>query len=675
MSYSDRKERSTDRTSERVREGATFDIVIVAGPRSGFDPWPSVGARTLGTLAAEWGLRCGIFGGSDIRVRGLLPLPETGAVLLAQDIQGRLHRHQARSVVRFSSPEELPDPFPGWHSPGLVPLSTARRLLVEAQLVWAPTVAILGTGSRALRFACEMLEAGVPEVYCIESAADWGGKRFAGWEVERRRFEILGGRLLEAKPVGLKALSPMLWELRVEDSRGVRILEVTRVISAGPFRASHPFREYPRGSLLFEIPRSSLPKREWDLEGWLAEEDGARFVAARIIRALGVISPERREDFERFYKRAKARLKRAEQHRIEPFLPEWNAKWLERRTLEKLRSFAGVPTERHAEKLVASIECIEAMGCNLCERACPESAIQFSRDRAQVLFEDRCTGCGLCIDVCPSATPVLIHEKNDAPLSQLVLSERGNRLRPALKVGEFVQAVNRRGESMGNVRVAGLTEVENHRKRVELALPSHLLWEVRGFRRPRASSTSRDDWNPQILAQAPEFTENRVPILLDGDRRLVRERIPMNIALFETGRAREGDLLDCRDGSCGRCSIVVDGQKVQSCRTQVRAGMSAITKTAVSASMVRGDGRESSLCPCLNLSSDSLRTILREAKITTPDAAVSATDLGSGRCHGQLCCGAFRRLMIDEGIPAETWIDWRFPWTDWSVGGDPLAST
>jgi len=665
---------------QRVREGSPFDLVLAAGPRAGEEPWPSVGARILGTVAADWGLACGIFGGSDIRLRGLIPLPETGAVVLAQDAQGRLHRHQARSLVRFSAPDELPDPFSGWHSPGLIPLSTARRLMTESQVLWLPAVAVLGSGNRALRFACELLESGVPEVHCIETRADWGGKRFAGWEVELRRFEMLGGRLLEARPLGLKKLSPLLWELRVEDARGVRILEVARVISAGPFQQVRPFREHPPGSLLFELNRSSMRLREWDLEGWLLEEEASRFLALRIVRALGAVKADRREEFERHYKRAKASLKRLEYHRENPFVAEWSGKWLSPSSRSQIQSFAGAPREQHLERPVASIECVESIGCTLCEKACPEGAIQFSRDRTQVLLEDKCTGCGLCLDACPSATPVLIHERSDAPLSKVTLSDRGDGTRPPWKKGEFVQMLNRKGETMGSGRISELHDVPMapgmaRRRRIELDVPGHLIWEVRGVRRARGSATSRDDWNPLISAAAPEFTENRVPILLDGDRRLVREKIPMDVALFETGRAREGDLLDCRDGSCGRCSILVDGQKVQACRTPVRAGMSAITRQAPSVSLGAGDGRDSSLCPCLNLTAEEVRSRIQAARLETPDAAIAATELGSGRCHGQLCLGAFKRLLLDEGISAEGWVDWRFPWTDWSVGGDPLSSS
>src|SRR5262249_22316563 len=145
----------------------------------------------------------------------------------------------------------MPDPFPGWRSEGLIPISTAERLNEEIRLQWTPATVILGTGNRALRFASRLLEHGVPSVLCVESYAQWGAKRFAGWEVERRRFEILGGKIVEGKPVSLIKKAPLLWELRVSDERGVRVMEVGRVVSAGPFAPDAGVREHPPGSFLF----------------------------------------------------------------------------------------------------------------------------------------------------------------------------------------------------------------------------------------------------------------------------------------------------------------------------------------------------------------------------------------------------------------------------------------
>jgi hypothetical protein len=49
------------------------------------------------------------------------------------------------------------------------------------------------------------------------------------------------------------------------------------------------------------------------------------------------------------------------------------------------------------------------------------------------------------------------------------------------------------------------------------------------------------------------------------------------------------------------------------------------------------------------------------------EAALTATQVASGRCHGQRCLDAFRRILVQEGVEsAHHWVDWRFPMMDWS---------
>src|SRR5687767_5665970 len=108
-----------------VRDGS-FDVVIVAGPR--VDPWPSVGARAISSLCADMGLTVGMLGGDTLVARGVIPLPGTGGLVLAEDVQHRIHRIHARAVVKLSASSLMPDPFPGWRSQGLIPVQTAWKL-------------------------------------------------------------------------------------------------------------------------------------------------------------------------------------------------------------------------------------------------------------------------------------------------------------------------------------------------------------------------------------------------------------------------------------------------------------------------------------------------------------------------------------------------------------------
>ena len=101
-----------------------------------------------------------------------------------------------------------------------------------------------------------------------------------------------------------------------------------------------------------------------------------------------------------------------------------------------MKSFSGIPREKQKTTVVASVECFEEIPCNLCETACPEGAIDIGRVPRQgaVLNELKCTGCGVCLTACPSGTPVMIREKEEHSVSELVLPWRGRR---PFKPGEF----------------------------------------------------------------------------------------------------------------------------------------------------------------------------------------------------------------------------------------------
>ena len=112
-----------------VRDGK-FDVVIVAGPQ--VETWPSIGVRTLSAFCSEMGLTVGQFGGESLKVKGVIPLPGTGGLVLVEDAQLRIHRIRARAVIRVVPESCFPDPFPGWRSQGLIPIRTAERLRPRA---------------------------------------------------------------------------------------------------------------------------------------------------------------------------------------------------------------------------------------------------------------------------------------------------------------------------------------------------------------------------------------------------------------------------------------------------------------------------------------------------------------------------------------------------------------
>ncbi|MCM2322158.1 MAG: 4Fe-4S binding protein [Oligoflexia bacterium] len=642
----------------QVRDGK-FDVAILAGPR--VRSWPSIGPRALARICADMGLTVGLFGGDSLTVRGVLPLPGTGGLVLVQDSQGRLHRIHARAVVKVFASSEMPDPFPGWRTQGLLPISTANRLRKESCIRWDPLTVVLGSGNRALRFASELLESGVPDVQCVESHAQWGAKRFAGWEVERRRFEALGGRLLEAKPVSLKPKAALLWELKLQDSQGVKMLDVARVVSAGPFRDIPGVREYPPGSFLFELDQTAQGLKTEDVEGWVLEEERARSLAGRIARALIAELGARREELDAIHRRARSRLRRYQRHRDEPFLLSYQGKWISAADAKRIHEFAGVPRTEHRARKLASVECFEEIPCDVCKLICPEAAISIGKVPRPpgILDESRCTGCGACVEACPSAAISLVNEREDRSLSSLVLPWRGAH---PWAPGEFAALTNRRGENLGSARVVSLLEAprspQGALQLVEVEVPTHLIWEARGLKRPRAPTTEDEAYLRSVSRSAA--AEGQVEILVNNEKRLVRDQVPVTVALYEMGQSRPEDALFCEDGSCGLCQIQVDGVKKLACQTEVRKGMSVRLTEKLAATQ-----GESSLCPCLGITPEQVVERVSQGKLQSPEAVLSVTAVGEGKCHGQLCHESFKRVLLDQGLDASQWADWRFPWSDW----------
>jgi hypothetical protein len=264
----------------------------------------------------------------------------------------------------------------------------------------------------------------------------------------------------------------------------------------------------------------------------------------------------------------------------------------------------------------------------------------------------------------------MMHEKGEHGMSSLVLPWRAKR---GWKTGESAVAVNRRGDSLGGIRVTEFprgapepkTAVPLPSQLVQVDVPTHLLWEARLLRRRRSAAVEDEAYLQAVERSRP--AAGKVHITLDGERRMVRGKVSVTVALFETGQSRPEDVLYCPDGSCGLCQATVDGVRKLACQERIHRGMAVrLRSPSASRSTVALQG-ESSLCPCLGITVEQVVERLRSGSLQSPEAVLSATHVGEGRCHGQLCMEAFRRALLSQGIDASQWADWRFPWSEWTL--------
>jgi len=115
-------------------------------------------------------------------------------------------------------------------------------------------------------------------------------------------------------------------------------------------------------------------------------------------------------------------------------------------------------------------------------------------------------------------------------------------------------------------------------------------------------------------------------------------------------------------GAVGFVRFPLMAQKKPACTTTTHRGMSIrLGDKEAPPALLDGDV----LCPCLGITRENVIERIKQGKLQSPEAVLSVSHLGEGKCHGLKCADAFRRVLLDSGLDASQWIDWRFPWSDW----------
>jgi Fe-S-cluster-containing hydrogenase component 2 len=155
-------------------------------------------------------------------------------------------------------------------------------------------------------------------------------------------------------------------------------------------------------------------------------------------------------------------------------------------SIEELEKSPGFPSkERLLKGPVAVIECVQEIPCDVCGSACPFDAIKVaSISSLPELYEDKCTGCGTCIPLCPGLAIFLV----DYTLSRdEALISFPYEFLPVPEVGAIVDATDRQGKSITRGRIVKVLEREqfNSTLVVSIAVPKKFAQEVRGIALPK----------------------------------------------------------------------------------------------------------------------------------------------------------------------------------------------
>lgn len=175
------------------------------------------------------------------------------------------------------------------------------------------------------------------------------------------------------------------------------------------------------------------------------------------------------------------------------------------------------PPKRRREKgPVAVIECFQRIPCNPCYTACRFGAIkEFEdiNDRPKIDY-DKCTGCGLCLTVCPGLAIFIVDESYS---EKEALVKIPYEFLPLPEEGSFVIGLNREGKPVCRAQVKKVQKMKNKTNIVTLVVPKECSMDVRSF-----SMKDYDDENT-IICRCEGITLGEVRKLIQEGYRTVDE--------------------------------------------------------------------------------------------------------------------------------------------------------
>jgi sarcosine oxidase subunit alpha len=161
--------------------------------------------------------------------------------------------------------------------------------------------------------------------------------------------------------------------------------------------------------------------------------------------------------------------------------------WYERWEILKSKPGKTVPLKIKPSKsgLFPVIRCVQEIPCDPCIHICPKDMIKMPKDEIFGLPEvvkDECTGCNLCVAVCPGLAITLVDIRKEGPDGLVTVPFELLELK--VKVGDEVEAVDMDGELVTKAKVEKIIKRKAYDRTilVTLKVPKDKAIQVAGLK-------------------------------------------------------------------------------------------------------------------------------------------------------------------------------------------------
>ncbi len=438
--------------------------------------------------------------------------------------QGRdVSRLKARRILFATGASERALPFPGWTLPGVVRAGAAQTMMNIHRIRPGRRALVVGAGNVGLIVAYQLRQAGAEVAAVVEATGSIGGygvhaAKLARWGVPilTRHTIIEAGGSERVQWATVAAVNDLFQPVPGTQVRfevdlicmAVGLTPLTELCRLSGCRLVH----HPALGGWVPIHDSDMRTTQPNIfaagdvsgigEASIALDEGriAGLAAAGDLGfidgpALGEAQREVRERIQAMRSgplsvkvaRAKAELLGLPDGGLEEAADSNQPAHLRRLGWlcgTEVDALPGVPEATAVgSRRVAVVECAERIPCNPCETVCPKGAITVGTPITNLprLDPSRCTGCGLCVAVCPGQAVFLVDGSRPGEEGAVVLPYENL---PLPSVGQEVAGLDRSGRAVCRGRVVKVRKAYafDRTVTVEIAVPKEAVMAVRGFR-------------------------------------------------------------------------------------------------------------------------------------------------------------------------------------------------
>lgn len=423
-------------------------------------------------------------------------------------INEEIRHYKGDAIIVATGASENMVTFDGWTLPGVIGAGAAQTMMNLHHVKPGSRVLMLGSGNVGLVVSFQLLQAGCEVVALVDAAPKVGGYGVHAAKVARCGVPFY--------------LSHTIMKAEGEDHvTGVTIGEVDKSWRIIPGTEKHfkadticlavglsPMSQLLKmaGCVMKDTPGGYVPQcsvtGETSIPGVFVagdvsgiEEASSAMIEGRIsgIAAaayLGFITGKEMEENLKELEKALQSLREG------MFAPENRGKTIEKTDEgievsasllkkgyvdeEEIERFPGVT---RAGKIHPVIECTQNIPCNPCQDACPRKCISIgSRITALPALnaEKECSGCGMCVAVCPGQAIFLLEEECEPGYSAITLPYE---LLPLPAAGEKGKALDRSGRAICEAEVVSVksAKVFDHTNLLTMKVPADMAMRARFF--------------------------------------------------------------------------------------------------------------------------------------------------------------------------------------------------